>query len=670
MTFFLAWFVLPLLLAGIAFGCGRLVERLVRTPLDHALTLPVGFAVVLVVSSLTTMSAATAGLTTPLVVALAVAGIGLELPLRGRLEVWLAVTGIAVFVVYALPIVLAGYPTFAGYISLDDTATWFAFADNALAHGRSVAGLAPSSYEAVLHDNLSTGYPIGSMVPLGIGYELTGVDVAWLFQPYIAWLGALLSLTLYALVRPLIASSGMQALIAFVGAQAALLFAYAFWSGIKEVTVAYLLALSAALAASELRKEWRLRGELPLAIVCAALLVCLSVLGVIWFAGGLLFAWLLILASGARRAAASLGLASACALVLALPALTNAWGFVRGAYGSDAGSGALGNLVHPLSVLQVLGIWPTGDFRGRPSDMAVTYCLLGVLAASAAVGIWRAVRSRAWGLPLYAAVTTIGWLVVRLLDGLHHGSPWLDAKALASASPALLVCALTGAALVLRSRRAVGLAALAVIAGGVLWSNVLAYGNVWLAPRDQLSELQTIGARFARDGPSLMTEYQPYGVRHFLRRLDPEGASERRTRPLNLRGGGMLAKSQYADLDAFDVDAVLAYRTLVLRRSPLASRPPSVYAPVWSGRWYEVWQRPTPTIAIDHLFLGTDGDPNGVAACRDVLRLASVAAAERGTLLASERPQPLVFALSEFERPSAWRAGTDGLWSFPTTAAA
>ena len=70
----------------------------------------------------------------------------------------------------------------------------------------------------------------------------------------------------------------------------------------------------------------------------------------------------------------------------------------------------------------------------------------------------------------------------------------------------------------------------AAIAGGVLWSNALAYQEVNLAPRDRLAELEQIGERFAGEGPALMTEYEPYGVRHFLREADPEGASELRRR--------------------------------------------------------------------------------------------------------------------------------------------
>ena len=52
-----------------------------------------------------------------------------------------------------------------------------------------------------------------------------------------------------------------------------------------------------------------------------------------------------------------------------------------------------------------------------------------------------------------------------------------------------------------------------------------------------------------------------------------------------------LAKGQDADIDAFNLQAVLVYRTLVLRRSPLAGRPPAPYRLIWTGRYYEVWQR-------------------------------------------------------------------------------
>jgi hypothetical protein len=658
----LPWIVFPLVFAALALGCGLLVEWIAGRRLPSALLLPAGFAVVLVASSLTTMWATTAGLTSPLVVALAVAGFGLALPAWRRPNAWASGAALAVFLVYAAPIVLSGSATFAGYISLDDTATWLAIADNALVHGRSLAGLAPSTFSAVLHDDLPGGYPIGSMVPLGIGHELTGQDAAWLFQPYVAFLGGLLALTIYALIEPLVLRRWLAAAVTFVGAQPALLYGYAFWSGIKEVTVAYLVALIAALAVSGLAGPWSVRRYLPLAVAMAALLVCVSVLGAVWLAGLGLFALLLARSYGARPAATSAAFVLACSLILGLPALTAASTFIDGAAHSDAGNGGLGNLIHPLSNLQLLGIWPTGDFRGRPTHMGTTYLLLALLALAAGFGLIQAARRRVWGLVMYVALCLIGWALVITLDALGHGSPWLDAKALASASPALLAAALAGGALLIAGRRRlVGAIALAGVTAGVLWSNALAYRSVWLAPRDQLTELETIGTRFAGGGPTLMTEYQPYGVRHFLRNLDAEGASERRVRPVYLRDGGVLRKEAYADLDAFDLRAVLVYRTLVLRSSPVESRPPSVYVPVWADRWYEVWQRPLATVqTLEHLSLGSDLDPEGVPPCRDVRSLALMAEHAHGMLVAAQRPKPEVVDLATAKRPPTWAAGAGG----------
>jgi hypothetical protein len=293
--------------------------------------------------------------------------------------------------------------------------------------------------------------------------------------------------------------------------------------------------------------------------------------------------------------------------------------------------------------------------------MLVTYLLIAVLVVAAGMGIVAAVRRGRWGVPVYVVGAIGGCLLVLAFDILGHGSPWLDAKALASASPAVLVAALVGAAsLIERRRRALGGAIAAAIGVGVLWSNALAYGDVWLAPRGQLAELETIGKRFAGDGPALMTEYQPYGVRHFLRNLDAEGASERRVRPVPLRDGRTLDKAEYADIDAFQLPALLEYRTLVLRTSPFASRPPSVYQPLWSGRWYEVWQRPIqPRRILDHLPLGDGGQATAVASCADVRRLGALAAADGGMLVAARRPAATIVGFVS-PPPRGWSLGAAG----------
>jgi hypothetical protein len=123
-----------------------------------------------------------------------------------------------------------------------------------------------------------------------------------------------------------------------------------------------------------------------------------------------------------------------------------------------------------------------------------------------------------------------------------------------------------------------------------------------------------------------MTDYQVYGVRHFLRRLDAEGASELRRRLVVLNDGSLLPKGASADIDRFRLDSVLVYRTLVLRTGPAASRPSSLYRRVWHGRWYDVWQRREPMRRriVEHLSLGDTAQAAAVPSCTEVLRLSKL----------------------------------------------
>src|SRR4051794_14751600 len=198
----------------------------------------------IVLTSVMTLSGATASLAIPVVVAVAVAGWAFVFPLKTRrIDTPAVVASLAVFAVYAAPVVLSGQATFAGFRTLDDTATWLALSDQVLSHGRDLSGLAPSSYEAAVAINLTQGYPVGSFAPLGVGARLVGTDLAWVFQPYIAFAAAMLALSLYEVTSRLVRSPYLRALATFVAAQPALLYAYSQWSGVKEVVSASMIAL-------------------------------------------------------------------------------------------------------------------------------------------------------------------------------------------------------------------------------------------------------------------------------------------------------------------------------------------------------------------------------------------------------------------------------------------
>jgi hypothetical protein len=599
--------------------------------------LPAGFTIVVLVPEFTTLTGATSVVSAPLVVALAVAGLLVSPPWRERPGVWPVATAGGAFAAFAAPVVLSGQATFAGYIKLDDTATYFAMTDRVMEHGRSLAGLDPSTYEATLATTLKLGYPTGSLMPLGLGHTLLSYDVAWLFQPYLTFMAALLALTLYALLERLVDSRPLRALFSILAAQAAILFGYVLWGGIKEIAGALLLALLAALLPWTLNAGTSARVVLPLAAVGATIASVESLPGAVWLGPVVLAIGGYVAWERSKARLVQLGVLAGATAALAIPSLV-AYAEWRKHVGGFRSEDELGNLSGPLSAFQLFGIWPSGDFRVKPDDMAPVYVLIALVVGAGAVGAWWAWRRGAWGLPAYAVIVALGALAIVGLS-----SPWVGGKALAMASPAFLALAFAACGAGLAYGRVVEAAVVAVaIAAGVLWSNALQYHDVWLAPRGQLHELEAIGEQFADKAPALMTTYEPYGVRHFLRDADGEGASELRRHFIYLTNGQVLEpKTPGADIDRFRLDQVLSYRTLVLRRGPAASRPPSAYRLARNGRYYEVWERaeqPARQI-LEHLPLGDETQAAGVPRCADVRRLARKA--RGGSLVYATRPRAI-----------------------------
>src|SRR5262249_11803897 len=262
---------------------------------------------------------------------------------------------------------------------------------------------------------------------------------------------------------------------AFLAAQPAILFGYSLWGGIKELAGAWLLALVAALAG---------RAVVPLAAACAALVCVLSLPAAVWLLPAFVVASIVFVLHPERGPLEKAGALGAAVPVLAIPAIVAAvdWLPKVGTFGKES---ELGNLFGRLSVLQLFGIWPGGDFRSRhDSTPAVLLIALVILAALA--GIWWAWRSGGWRLVLYVATAGTG-----CAGFVAAGSRWVGGKALAMASPAVLATALAGT----RRAGAFGAVAAGLIAAGMLWSNWDQYHDVWLAPRGQLHELETIGLR-------------------------------------------------------------------------------------------------------------------------------------------------------------------------------
>jgi hypothetical protein len=678
MSLFVAWVVFPLVLLALCLGLGLLVDLLSGRRLPGALLAPAGLAAMIVAGGFTAASDATAELTVPLLLGLALLGAGLSWPWRySRPDPLPTAAALAVFAIFAAPVVLSGEPTFAGYIKLDDTATWLAMTDRIMEHGRSLDGLGPSSYRATLDFNLAGGYPIGVFVPFGTGQKLVGGDLAWVFQPYVSFLMAMLSLSLWQVLGGAVRRSRPLAFAVFIAAQPALLYGYAMWGGVKEVAAAALIALAAALAPAVVRASdihptrvgsksdassdgaggSPFRDVFPLALAAAALVGVLSPGGVIWLLPMLLalgvLAWRRF---GPPAAALRAALFTGLLVAFVFPALTS--GIVPPTSKPLTDDTGEGNLRGPLDPLQGLGIWPVGDFRFDPEPTVATAVLIGLGILAALFGLWFAWRRRSLAPLLYAGALFAAALIVTI------GSPWAGAKALATVSPVALSLAALGALAALRLDRVAGSLLVVAVAGGVLWSNVLAYGGVSLAPYGQLQELQQIGEDFAGEGPALMTEYSPYGARHFLRELDGEAASELRERTVPTVDGGTVDKGYSVDTDELDLAGLLEFRTLVLRRPPARSRPPSPYSLVRAGDYYDVWQRPEAYagLAPERLPLGDESDPSAVPDCGEVGDLGRLALRNgaRDVRLLAARHAPIYDATEgSLEVP---RAGRYAAW--------
>lgn len=669
-----AWIIFPALLGLASLGWGLLVEAAAGRRLPGALLMGTGFAALAATAQLPALGADTAPFTVALIVAGAVAGLTLCAAGAGprdglrslRPDTGTTAVALGAFALYGAPVVLSGAPAIAGYIRLDDSATWMALAEHVLENGRGTAGLAPSTHEAAVRSYLDGRYPVGSMLPLAIGGRLAGQDLAWVYAPYLAAMAALLALALDALTASLIPQRGLRAGVAVAASGSALLYGYVLWGGIKEIVATALLATLAALVAWSAAQPDTGRGVvaaarelLPAALCCAALVFALSAAGAVWLVPLLVPLVVRALAGrDLRGAVVRLGVLGALVAAGSVYALTSL-DFARTVTTKPVDPGELlGNLFEPLSRWQILGIWPSGDFRLRPEAVTPTAILLVVLALAAGVGIVHCVRRRAWevlaygvGIPAAAGIVAI------------YGWPWVNAKALAIASPAPVLLAGVGVAgLAAWGRRAVAAATGAALALGLAWSDGFAYHDTTFTPHDRHAELADIGARFAGGGPTLLTEFEPHGARWFLREMDAEGASELRRRFVPLTTGELLPKGTSADIDAFRLDGIADYRTLVVRRSPVASRPPSAFELAWRGRWYEVWEQSADAPAVlEHLGLGGELDPGARPRCADLLHLARVAG-PRGALRTARARRPIVTRLDAGAVPPRWKPdGRGGL---------
>jgi hypothetical protein len=284
--------------------------------------------------------------------------------------------------------------------------------------------------------------------------------------------------------------------------------------------------------------------------------------------------------------------------VLSLPTLAVSFKLVGLATGP--GLLELGNLSRPVPMITAAGVWISGDYR-YPQDAhrLPSEILAVVVLVLAACGLVYALRRRAW---------SVAWLgvagLVAVLYVAHRYGPWIQFKSDALTAPISLLLAFAGVGALVKFRRTKVLAVTLalVVTAGVLAGTALLYHDTTLAPYSRLHDLEYIGARFAGQGPTLTPDFED-DAEYYLRdddqdsmvngpRLELRPGVNREAEPGNIWS---------YDLDEYPLSFVESFRTIVMRRDPLASRPPSNYRLVYLSGYYEVWQRDQPAARISTL---------------------------------------------------------------------
>ncbi len=277
MDLILCWFIAPIGLLATAVGLSFGVERSTGLTLPWTVRPAMGMAAMIVIAQFGTATEFTAKLTLPLILVLAVLGLllGRRLATPMPSGVMLAIAA-GLFILFASPFLVSGEATWAGYIKLDDNATWLAITNHVFEHGRAVGNEPPSTHQQVLQDYLGGSYPIGAFVPMAVMTELTGQDLAFTLQPSMAVAAVLLALILFELSRSLGRGVGASALIAVVAPLSALLLGYYLWGGVKELVMAALLPLGPVLAGLADREDWPKGAFVSIAVTIAAIIAVLG----------------------------------------------------------------------------------------------------------------------------------------------------------------------------------------------------------------------------------------------------------------------------------------------------------------------------------------------------------------------------------------------------------
>ena len=663
---FMALLGIPLAVWITALGTGLAIERVTRAELANALLVPLGLTgSICLVYPLYALHLSDV---LPVVLLVLVTASGLIWArggVRSRLNPGLpGLAGLAVYVLFMLPVIVEGHWLWLGYNFDNDTSVQFLITAALKAHGTQMLSSAATGGRAV-DVYFATGYPIGAHALLATLSGLLHSDPAVVYQGFLSSLAAIIGLTVAAAsVRAI--GARRAAMLGLAAAAANLFFQYAYQGTIKEIATATATIAAFAIATEAIRARRAYSGVAVAAAPLAAILCTYGVAGApyVLAAIGAVVVQLVVVERRLPRPSwlAPGLLGGALIIALSIPAvvefktLFNVAKAVVGSVGSAGSAGGavstLGTLERALPLSQISGVWLDGDFRiPVVAEPAATLTAL----ASALIllllipGVLSSLRRRE-AAPFLAVVTT--GLVLLIVD--PRVTPYAAGKLFAMASPVVVWVAGIGLfALTWRKLRwptiAVGLA----LTLAILASDMLAYHEDQISPTNRMLAMEAVGDYFAGRGPVLFNESDEF-IRYFARAAEVNPAFD----SLSLRQAILINPTNkfnaYFDLDQETLPYVESWPVIVTRRSPVASRPPANYKLAYTSEFYDGWERQATPKVLAQLPLQSEWSATAIPTCTAIGSL--INGAPRGSeLVQALIPPSTGFAiLYAKERPGSW----------------
>jgi hypothetical protein len=247
------WALVPFGLFLLCFGVGTLIGSIGHPSKNLAQIVVVGFLGTVVVGSLVVLNSNLSKYASALLGLLGVAGLCLAFVKKAwpsKTDSPFALAGTLTYLVFSLPALDYGKPTWAGWVQLDDNSSWYAITNRLMTLGHSIPNPVLTTYDRVLQvylggnqfnyggsNNGQFSYPTGALIPFGAMSKLSRVELAWLFQPYLAFCAALISMLFVLILRRRIQKKSHLIFGAVLASSASTYFSYAMWGGIKEIVL-------------------------------------------------------------------------------------------------------------------------------------------------------------------------------------------------------------------------------------------------------------------------------------------------------------------------------------------------------------------------------------------------------------------------------------------------